>query len=50
MVKVGKLVQKFENLFFRDCIPEKMVKQIIFLKKIQNYRSKQISSGDHCEV
>jgi hypothetical protein len=30
MVKVGKLVPKFENLSFRDVIPEKMVKQITF--------------------
>jgi hypothetical protein len=28
MVKMGKLVQKFENLFFRYEVPEKMVKQI----------------------
>jgi hypothetical protein len=33
MVKMGKLVQKFENLFFRNEIPKKMVKQIAFPKK-----------------
>jgi hypothetical protein len=32
MVKVGKLVQKFKNLIFRDSIPEKLVKQITFPK------------------
>jgi hypothetical protein len=26
MVKVGKLVQKLENLFFQDSTPEKMVR------------------------
>jgi hypothetical protein len=37
MVKMGKLVQKFENIFFwneiQNEIPEKMVKQITFLKE-----------------
>jgi hypothetical protein len=33
MVKIRKLVQKFENLFFWDEIPEKMVKQITSPKK-----------------
>jgi hypothetical protein len=28
MVKIGKLVQKFENRFFQDEFPKKMVKQI----------------------
>jgi hypothetical protein len=28
MVKIGKLVQKLENLFFQNEIPRKMVKQI----------------------
>jgi hypothetical protein len=32
MIKMGKLVWKFENLFFRDVIPEKIVKQITFPK------------------
>jgi hypothetical protein len=32
MVKMGKLVRKFDNLFFQDVIPEKMVKQITFPK------------------
>jgi hypothetical protein len=32
MVKMDKLVRKFENLFFRDVISEKMDKQIIFSK------------------
>jgi hypothetical protein len=42
MVKMGKLVHKFENLFFWDGIPGKMVKEITFLKNFRNYRSKQI--------
>jgi hypothetical protein len=29
---MGNLVQKFENPFFRDGIPEKIVKQITFQK------------------
>jgi hypothetical protein len=28
MIKMGNLVQKFENLFFWDNILEKMVKQV----------------------
>jgi hypothetical protein len=32
MVKMGKFVHKLENLFFRNDIPEKMVKQITFPK------------------
>jgi hypothetical protein len=32
MGKVGKFVQKFKNLFFRDSILEKMIKQITFPK------------------
>jgi hypothetical protein len=33
MIKMGKLVQKFENLFFRDELLGKMVKQKISPKK-----------------
>jgi hypothetical protein len=32
MVQMGKLVQKFENRFFRNDFPEKMVKQINYQK------------------
>jgi hypothetical protein len=41
MVKMDKLVQKFENLFFRNKFLEKMVKQIISPKSALNYRSNQ---------
>jgi hypothetical protein len=39
MVKMGNLVQKFENRFFRNEFSEKMVTQIIFPKSALNYRS-----------
>jgi hypothetical protein len=39
MVKMGKLVQKFENSFFRNEFPKKMVKQITSSKSILNYHS-----------
>jgi hypothetical protein len=42
MVKMGKLVQKFENLFFPDEFFEKMVKQITSPKSALNYRSNHI--------
>jgi hypothetical protein len=32
MVKMSKLVWKFEKPFFRDIVPKKIVKQIIFPK------------------
>jgi hypothetical protein len=38
---MGKLVQKFENRFFQDEFPEKMVKQITSPKSALNYRSNQ---------
>jgi hypothetical protein len=42
MVKMGKLVQEFENHSFREEFPEKMVKQITSPKKSAlNYRSNQ---------
>jgi hypothetical protein len=41
MVKMGKLVQKFENCFFHDEFPEKMVEQITSPKSFLNYRSNQ---------
>jgi hypothetical protein len=41
MVKMGKLVQKFENCFFQDEFPEKMVKQITSPKGALNYHSNQ---------
>jgi hypothetical protein len=36
MVKIGKLVQKFENRFFQDEFPKKMVKQITSQKSALN--------------
>jgi hypothetical protein len=41
MVKLGKLVQKFKNHFFRDGFLEKMVKQKTSPKSTLNYRSNQ---------
>jgi hypothetical protein len=41
MVKMSKLVQKFENHFFRDEFPEKIVKQITSPKSALNYRSNE---------
>jgi hypothetical protein len=41
MVKMGKLVQKFEKSLFWDEFPEKMVKQITSPKSALNYRSNQ---------
>jgi hypothetical protein len=41
MVKMGKLVQKSENHFFRDNFPKKMVKQITSPNNDLNYRSNQ---------
>jgi hypothetical protein len=41
MVKMGKLVQEFENLLFWNQFPEKMVKQITSPKSAQNYGSNQ---------
>jgi hypothetical protein len=38
---MGKLVQKFENCFFQDEFPEKMVKQITSPKGALNYHSNQ---------
>jgi hypothetical protein len=41
MVKMGKLVQKFKNIFFRDEFSEKMVKKITSPKSTLNHRSNQ---------
>jgi hypothetical protein len=41
MVKMGKLVHKFENRFFWNEFPKKMVKQIASPKSALNYRSNQ---------
>jgi hypothetical protein len=35
MVKISQFVHKFENPFFQEQIPKKMVKQITFPKKPQ---------------
>jgi hypothetical protein len=41
MVKMGKSVQIFKNLFFRDEFSEKIVKQITSPKSALNYRLNQ---------
>jgi hypothetical protein len=41
MVKMGKLVQKFENRFFRNEFLEKMVEQITPPRSYLNYHSNQ---------
>jgi hypothetical protein len=48
MVKMGKLVQKFENRFFRNEFPEKIVKHITSPKNILNYRSNQTLFAESC--
>jgi hypothetical protein len=41
MVKMGKLVQNFENRFFRNKFPEEIVKKITSPKRDLNYHSNQ---------
>jgi hypothetical protein len=41
MVKMGKLVRKFENHFFHNEFNKKMVKQIISPKSALNHHSNQ---------
>jgi hypothetical protein len=50
MVKMGKLVQKFEKPLFRDEFPEKMVKQISSPKSALNYHSNQTLVAESCVV
>jgi hypothetical protein len=50
MVKMGKLVQKFEKHFFRDEFPEKIVKQINSPKSALNYCSNQTFVAESCVV
>jgi hypothetical protein len=49
MVKISQLVQKFENIFFRDSIPKKIVKKIFFPNKpeitAQNKSNPDINSS-----